>query len=314
MDPLISIIIPTYNRASFIGKTLDSILAQTYKNWECIVVDDGSTDDTKEVLKAYCDDDSRFRFYMRPKNKPKGANACRNYGFELSKGDFINWFDSDDIMHPKKIIEQVEALENSEFKFSVCQSFVFKHSVSNILGLRSENIFSKDCFFDYLIQKNVWLTGAPLWSKSFLKTLNSLFDETLQVAQEWEFHCRVLSSTCKYHVIAQPLVYIREHSESITYNSNYKKRTWGYFEARWKLYKNNTIVLDQRSSNYLSTYFINNFKNLVRERKLIESVKFCIKFILPDNRISLSGKFLAVIATFVFLFFNKGDAFLSKIK
>ena len=82
MNPLISIIIPTYNRASMLGKTLDSILAQTYTFWECIIVDDGSTDDTIEVVKSYTEKDTRLHFYTRPNNMLKRANACRNYGFE----------------------------------------------------------------------------------------------------------------------------------------------------------------------------------------------------------------------------------------
>src|SRR5690554_5799485 len=102
-NPLVSIIIPTFNRAHLIGETLDSVLAQTYHNWECIVVDDGSTDNTDEVMAEYIAKDARFQYHHRPAVKSKGANACRNYGFEKSKGAYIQWFDSDDLMHPEKI-------------------------------------------------------------------------------------------------------------------------------------------------------------------------------------------------------------------
>ena len=85
MPDLISIIIPTYNRSHLLGETLDSVLIQTYRNWECIVVDDGSTDYTPELMEFYIRKDSRFSFYRRPEEKAKGANACRNYGFEKSR-------------------------------------------------------------------------------------------------------------------------------------------------------------------------------------------------------------------------------------
>ena len=75
--PLVTIIIPTYNRAAIIGKTLDSILAQTYKNWECIVVDDGSTDTTALVMKKYCDTDTRFRYVSRPDSQKLWVEACK---------------------------------------------------------------------------------------------------------------------------------------------------------------------------------------------------------------------------------------------
>ena len=96
-NPLVSIIIPTYNRAHFIGETLESVIAQTYENWECIVVDDGSTDYTDELMEYYCKKDTRIQYHHRPDIKPRGANACRNYGFGVSKGEYINWFDSDDL-------------------------------------------------------------------------------------------------------------------------------------------------------------------------------------------------------------------------
>ena len=90
-EPLVSIIIPTYNRAHLIGETLGSVLAQTYQNWECIVVDDGSTDNTEAVLATFTAKDSRFQYDQRPKDRLAGGNAARNYGFELSKGEYINW-------------------------------------------------------------------------------------------------------------------------------------------------------------------------------------------------------------------------------
>ena len=77
--PLVSIIIPTYNRAHLIGETLDSVLAQTYQNWECIIVDDGSSDNTDEVIGAYVEKDSRFKYYHRSdKDLPKEPSASRN--------------------------------------------------------------------------------------------------------------------------------------------------------------------------------------------------------------------------------------------
>src|SRR5690554_1580908 len=99
--PLVSIIIPTFNRAHLIGETLDSVLAQTYHNWECIVVDDGSTDNTDEVMAEYMARDARFQYHHRPEDRLPGGNAARNYGFEVSKGEYIQWFDDDDVMKAK---------------------------------------------------------------------------------------------------------------------------------------------------------------------------------------------------------------------
>src|SRR5690606_10638879 len=93
---LVSIIIPTYNRAHLISETLDSVLAQTYTNWECIVVDDGSSDNTDELLRTYCDKDDRFKYFHRPDTHRPGGNGARNYGLDNAKGDYITFLDSDD--------------------------------------------------------------------------------------------------------------------------------------------------------------------------------------------------------------------------
>ena len=86
MNELVSIIIPVYNRASLLPETLDSIVAQSYKNFECILVDDGSTDNSIEIANIYTSKDKRFKVFSRPSNIKKGANACRNIGFFKSSG------------------------------------------------------------------------------------------------------------------------------------------------------------------------------------------------------------------------------------
>ena len=160
--PLVSIIIPTYNRAHLIGETLDSVLAQTYTNWECIVVGDGSTDNTATLLATYCKKDSRIQYHHRPPNKPKGANACRNYGFELSKGDYINWFDDDDVMLPKKLEIQIKELHCSNFDYTICQTMMYDVATNKEIGLRAPKLRSDNIFEDYIMFKIFWLTGAPL--------------------------------------------------------------------------------------------------------------------------------------------------------
>src|SRR5690606_12284070 len=115
---LVSIIIPTFNRAHLISNTLNSVLNQTYTNWECIVVDDGSSDNTKEKVEKFLEKDKRFKFFQRPNDRLPGGNAARNFGFEQSKGTFIHWFDSDDLMHPDNIKVKVEQFEaNSEIDY-----------------------------------------------------------------------------------------------------------------------------------------------------------------------------------------------------
>ncbi len=109
--PLVSIIIPTYNREEIIKNTLDSIHSQSYTNWECIVVDDYSTDDTNKIIKEYVDNDNRF--YSLKNNKDKGAQGARNTGLLKANGEYISFFDSDNLMHKDRLSKQVKFFENN---------------------------------------------------------------------------------------------------------------------------------------------------------------------------------------------------------
>tara|TARA_R100000935_G_C2840849_1_gene170868 strand:- start:1268 stop:2212 length:945 start_codon:yes stop_codon:yes gene_type:complete len=311
--PTISVIIPTFNRYSLLGETLDSIIAQTFKNWECIVVDDGSLDYTSELLDCYVTNDPRIKYFTRPKNRKKGANTCRNFGFEISKGDYINWFDDDDIMHPEKLELQYEHLKNSNYNFTVCKASVFETSTTNIIGIRNENIISENVFLDYLKMNINWLTQPPLWRKYFLNQQNLLFDEELQAAQEWEFHCRMLAVSPKYLTLEKSLIYLRKHNSSITYNANKEFRDWHYFLARLKIYENEKLNLDEEAINFLRNYLINVFKAMVVAKNpfVIKAYK---RFIFCEPQLKLQTKFNAFIAMVFYKAFNKGNKFLQKIK
>jgi glycosyltransferase involved in cell wall biosynthesis len=96
-NPKVSIIMATYNRAHFIVETLVSIQNQTFLDWECIIVDDGGTDNTKEVIKPIIEEDKRFLYVQRDDIYQKGLPGCRNNGLDIAKGDYIIFFDDDDI-------------------------------------------------------------------------------------------------------------------------------------------------------------------------------------------------------------------------
>ena len=110
---LISIILPTYNRSEFIGKAIESVLAQTYGNWECVIVDDGSTDNTDEVLSAY--GDPRF-VCLRQENQ--GVSGARNTGLAACGGGVIALLDSDDEWLPTKLETQISYMRDNGYEIS----------------------------------------------------------------------------------------------------------------------------------------------------------------------------------------------------
>jgi len=207
-QPLVSIIIPTYNRAHLIGETLDSILLQNYENWECIVVDDGSTDTTEALLKNYIKKDCRFQYYKRPDHHLPGGNGARNFGFIKSKGKYIQWFDSDDLMLPQKIELSVYEIENQN-KDVVISNY-------KILGKKAEKRKLK---FDNLLKYHIAYgninTPMCFFKRESLKDF--AFDETLYRSQEFEFFTRLFGAkSFSFLIITEPLSKIRFHSQSIT--------------------------------------------------------------------------------------------------
>jgi len=295
--PLVSIIIPLYNREELISETINSIIHQTYKNWECIIVDDHSTDETLKVIENFVKIDKRFKILIRPKDRQKGANACRNYGFEKSNGTYINWFDSDDLMHPEKLERQVISLnKNPDEQFTVCQTLVFEHTLNNIIGLRKESIYSKDFFNDFICNKIKWLTQAPLIRKAFLLEHSIQFDESLFRSQERDFFIKVLNKTKSYHFDETPLVYFRKHSDSISFGNETIEKIKSSFKVNIRILKVYQSKISKKSIEYLKKKLkseivkilikkdylsgidlLNNYKNIVQPN-FLEFVKLKIGY------------------------------------
>lgn len=213
--PLVSILIPNYNKAPYLRETLDSVLAQTYPNWECIIVDDHSTDNSWEILEEYAAKDSRFKIFKRPDYLPKGGNACRNYAFELSKGEYIQWFDSDDLMLENCLQRKVDV-----FFFDNSYSFVALRALIQYGEDYKGNDFEPDFKYsdlisDYLKFKIQFLPGGPLFKKSVFFRVG-LFNIHLKRHQEWELFFRVILVFQNFKLIDEPGFIYRMNNESIT--------------------------------------------------------------------------------------------------
>lgn len=239
-SPLVSILIPNYNKELFIDGALDSILNQSYLNWECVIVDDHSTDNSWKVLEKYASIDSRFKIFRRPDFLKKGANSCRNYAFNKSNGNFVNWFDSDDLMNSnfielklKKlnklpeldfIVSKMDAIgiwENRNMPSNVTQTFIIHEPV------------------DILFHNMNFHTSGPMFRKSALIG-RKLFDIELNSGQEKEFFFRLIKiGDLKFDFMDHVLTFRRESFNSIWSlihkNDSYliKKDTHRYF---WKCF------------------------------------------------------------------------------
>ena len=258
--PLVSIIIPTYNRAHLIEETLQSVLAQTYTNWECIVVDDGSADGTETLIRDYATKDARFQYYTRPDTHKPGGNGARNFGFEVSKGEFINWFDDDDVMLDNFIDVKMKAI-TSKVNFIIASGYLVDDNLDNRRQI--ELYQPHDLFQDYVLWKLRIVTGNVMFKRKFLLG-KILFNEMLVRGQEAELFSRLFFKlpSSSYKIVSEPLFLYRQHShtktfESATYNEAFKEsQTYIAIENLKRGIKgDNKIVVNYYTKGILGFYF-----------------------------------------------------------
>jgi Glycosyltransferases involved in cell wall biogenesis len=264
---LVSIIIPTYNRADLILETLDSILKQSYQNWECLVVDDGSTDNTKEVIEKFQNTDNRFKYCHRPGDYPKGANACRNYGIEISKGDLIQFLDSDDLISSDKFSQQVDLIISENADVSICSwGRLLKNNKKQIKKSEIYKNFEDgleliECYGEY----NTFLPVHSFLIKKSIIKKSGYWNEWLKINQDGEFFCRVLINAKKIVFEPASFVWYRFVEDFSTSKINTLEHA-KHLILSWRLISNYLIIIDEsRFNQYLENSKEYVFESLQKE-------------------------------------------------
>jgi glycosyltransferase involved in cell wall biosynthesis len=205
--PLVSIIVPCYNQGEFLAEALDSVKSQTYSNWECVIVDDGSTDNSKEIALSYCDVDKRFSYLWQ---ENQGPSIARNNAIKNSHGDYILPLDGDDKIHEDYISSAVEIIKNrKDVKIVNCRVGLFGASS----GEWNLPDFNKDVF---LLQNQIVCT-AMFRREDYNQTkgYNSNMREGLE---DWDFWLSLLETGGEVYKI--PHIYffyrIKESSRNIS--------------------------------------------------------------------------------------------------
>jgi glycosyltransferase involved in cell wall biosynthesis len=217
IPPQVTIIMATYNRAHFIVETLKSLQAQTFAHWECLIIDDGGTDNTLEVVVPILEQDPRFLYLKRPDSYIKGLPGCRNYGLDLAKGEYIIFFDDDDIAHPQNLECCVEELAQDNIWFCryirevFFEDFDYNFDYSKIYT--SFYIDKKD--IERMLNNELQFNScAVMWKAACFE--KNRYAEHLMYAEEWELYSRIVSSGFNGISINKSLFYGRKHAESNT--------------------------------------------------------------------------------------------------
>jgi len=192
MNPIVSIIIPVYNRLNYLPDTFESVFNQTYNQWEIVAVDDGSTDGSFDWLINEANLDKRISVVKNDSGK-KGPSAARNLGLKYAKGEYVVFLDSDDLLETFCLMQRVIAMQtHPNLSYSVFPQKIFNNSPKNIDKLFCPSLKTDSDFLNmFLRNENPWQTMAVLWKRTALIKLGG-FDEEYLVMEDPELHSRVL--------------------------------------------------------------------------------------------------------------------------
>jgi glycosyltransferase involved in cell wall biosynthesis len=221
-QPTITVIIPTYNYAHFVEQAIQSVIDQTYQDWECIIVDDGSTDGTRDVAARFVDSDDRISYVFQ---ENKGLAAARNTGLKLARGRFIQFLDSDDLIEKEKLRRQLqflEAHEDVDIVYGNTRYFRSEHPDERLFSSWGANkpwmpeITEGVDPLKALVQ-TVIVVHSPLLRRSVIDDVG-LFDESMQACEDWHFwiRCAAFGKSFRYLAEAETLALIRWHPTSMS--------------------------------------------------------------------------------------------------
>jgi len=214
--PFFSVIIPTYNRATLLPKAIESVFAQTYTDWELIIIDDASTDNTKEVVEEYSD--NRIRYYKNDVNLERSAS--RNRGIEASKGQYICFLDSDDVFLSQRLELLKSEIEKRQTQvFMVFTDLVYNNGI--LLSYSNEKMQSYKSIFDFLTDNIIGVPQVCI-HRNILENIQ--FNPDIRIAEDLELWLRIAKAYNVTYFENQPTVMAYEHEER---SVNLKKHNSG---------------------------------------------------------------------------------------
>jgi len=210
MKPAISVIIPTFNYGRFLPDALESIQDQTLSDWEAIVVDDGSIDETAEVVDSYLSD-HRFRYIYQDN---QGLPAARNTGIRVSKADLVTFLDADDLYLPEKLEKQLAHLKkNPDCDFTYCSINYFYHKTPGRLIRPGYTPYEANNSYK-IISRNFIPSCTPVIRKRCFDQVG-LFNESSDYAEDWELWIRMALAGIRFCHQGEVLCLVRIHGENL---------------------------------------------------------------------------------------------------
>lgn len=298
INPLVSIIMPSYNYGRYISEALDSLLAQTYFNWECIIVDDGSSDNTREVVKDYVEKDERF-IYIYQQNK--GVSAARNEALRKAKGAFFQLLDADDMLKPEKLALHVSLFQlNKNIDLVYSNALLFDDDGNKERSFRLFQLPDTipvsgkyEILIDQLLFDNIFLTPSVIFRRRIYEQVG-YFIEGLHGLEDWNYWYRaaLLGFEFYHDTTAEAQGIIRAHNTSTTRKQD--KMLFGRIVAREQVISFIKELKEQGKLNLCDSY-VNRVINLHMALLNKDKVKYYIFF---EDKIFIGLKSILLNAYF----------------
>lgn len=215
----ISIILPTYNRAHLLKRAINSVLNQTFKNWELLIIDDGSTDNTKNIINDFSNDNRIKYFYKENSGGPAGP---RNMGINEATGEYIAFLDSDDEWLSEKLEKQLSLFNNTNFNigFVGCNVNIIEKLNDNTLKSSDYKIKYNGNILQNILESNFILSCSNVLTKKNILIQNGGFDTQLKYLDDWDMWIKISMSGYDFDFIKYPLFNYYIHETNITKNFN----------------------------------------------------------------------------------------------
>jgi teichuronic acid biosynthesis glycosyltransferase TuaG len=267
-EPFITIITPSYNSKDYILETIDSVLNQSYQNYEMLIIDDCSNDGSYEIVRDYIKKDQRIKVYRLESNS--GCPAVpRNFALEISKGEYIAFLDSDDIWHKDKLTIQIKYMIENHLSFTASEIKIF-HNLKEIekavnYEINFSLMESKEIVHGKLIFKNIIPNSSVVIKKDLIDKLRFNEDIRYKAIEDYHMWLRILEKGGKCCKLLSQLLFYRIAETSISKSkfSMFKKHIMLYTE-----YKPHDKPLGLKKYLYLLTYGYFSFVNKVLRRKV----------------------------------------------
>ena len=280
-QPLVSVVINCFNGEKYLKEAVDSVINQTYKNWEIIFWDNQSTDKSAEILKSYNDD--RLK-YFRATEHSKILYKARNFALEKVKGQFIAFLDVDDWWLPKKLEKQIPLFKNPEIGLVYGNCWIYFEKKNKRKIYRNKTLPTGMVLNELL---NDYLIGSPSYviRKKYLENLDYKFNDNFHIIGDFDLNVR-LAVKYKIDCVQSPIAVIRIHGKNESLINKHKEiselKIW-YNEM-----KNKPIISSQPKLNQipLMTTYLETMQSIL-DNRLTESISMAMKYPLSLKKIKL---------------------------